>query len=231
MEIRRYHFRCLKKLDILSSTFHFPEIMLNNLSRHRGIITRYLALPLALLVNVPCLAKKMQMDIESVILNAELIVVGEIISKGIGSYSFRIQETLHGDTSLRTIHVDKWKEWTCDTRSFEIAKGQRLVLLLGKGKSGYYPYNDSTGEIPITNDSLGAQNGYYGVLPRRLSITEFSEAVRALRSCCHITAVHKDFGVSYDWVWDCTQEERERSATGNDFTAWLFRRMARMEER
>lgn len=196
----------------------------------RALTSRILIL-LAIIGSAPCSAKKMEMDMGSVILNAELIVVGEIISNGIGSYSFRIQETLHGDTSLRNIRVDKWKEWTCDTRSFEIAKGQRLVLLLGKGKSGYYPFNDSTGEIPIANDSIRARSGYYDVLPRSLSVREFAEAVRALRACCHITAVRKDFGVLYDRVWDCTPEERERSVAGNDFTAWLFRRMEGMEER
>lgn len=176
-----------------------------------------------------CWAKKMEMAIESVILSADLIVIGEIENDGIGSYKFSVQETLHGDTALKTIRVKKWEEWTCDSRSFKVKKGQRLLLLLGKDDSDYYPINASTGEIPIRHGSIPPRNGYYDVLPRAVPIEEFSEAVLALRACCHITAVRNDFGYFYDWVWDCSPEERSAHASKNEMATWLFEQMEKRE--
>jgi hypothetical protein len=176
-------------------------------------------------------AKKMEMAIESVILSADLIVIGQIESDGIGSYAFSVQETLHGDTALKTIRVKKWKEWTCDSRDFKIKKGQRLLLLLGKEESDYYPINASTGEVPVRHGSIPSRNGYYDVLPRAVPVEEFSEAVRALRACCHITAVRNDFGYFYDWVWDCSPEQRSERTAKNELTAWLFDRMERREKK
>jgi len=54
---------------------------------------RNLLLIVLLLGSGVCSAKKMQMDIASVILSADLIVVGEITSNGMGSYTFNIEET------------------------------------------------------------------------------------------------------------------------------------------
>jgi hypothetical protein len=194
-------------------------------------ITRILLITLAIVSSATCSAKKMQMAIESVILSADLIVVGEIKSVGIGSYAFTIQETLYGDTALKNIQVAKWKEWTCDSRSFEVQRGQRLVLLLGKGKSGYYPVNASTGEIPLQLDSVLARSGFYSVLPHAVHIREFSEAVRALRDCCHVTEARNDLGYFYEWAWDCSPEQRSERTAKNELTAWLFDRMGRREKK
>ena len=57
---------------------------------------RNLLLIVLLLGNGVCSAKKMQMDIGSVILSADLIVVGAIERDGSGSYVFRIDETWLG---------------------------------------------------------------------------------------------------------------------------------------
>jgi len=192
----------------------------------RGLLLTTLLLSTGL-----CSAKKMQMAIESVILSADLIVIGEIKSDGVGSYVFGIQETLYGDSSLQTVRVQKWKEWTCDSRGFEIRKGQRLVLLLGKGKAGYYPVNDSTGEIPLRQDTVPSGNGFYEVLPHAAHIKEFGEAVRALRMCCHITETNNDFGFFYKWAWECSPEQRSARTSKNELTAWLFERMERREKK
>ena len=176
-----------------------------------------------------CSAKKMEMAIESVILSADLIVIGEIVSDGIDTYVFSVQETLHGDTALKTIRVKKWEEWTCDSRDFKIKEGQQLILLLGKDDSDYYPINASTGEIPIRHGSIPSRNGYYDVLPRAVPVLEFSEAVRALRACCRITAVRSDFGYFYDWVWDCSVEERSSRTSRNEMAKWLFEQMEKRE--
>jgi hypothetical protein len=196
-----------------------------------NILHRYLFFTLALFSTTLCSAKKVQMAIESVILSADLIVIGEIKSVGIGSYAFSIQQTLHGDTALKTIHVQKWKEWTCDARSFELEKGQRLVLLLGKGRSGYYPINASTGEIPIRQDTIPSRSGYYEILPHATTVEEFGTAVRALRGCCHITEVNNDLGYFYKWVWDCSPAQRLERMAQNSLTAWLFEQMKEREER
>jgi hypothetical protein len=192
---------------------------------------RILLLTVLLFGSGVCSAKKMQMAIESVILNADLIVVGAVERDGSGSYVFRIDETWHGDNSLRTIRVNKWKEWTCDRRGFTLGQGQRLVLLLNKEGERYSPVNGSTGEIPIQADSIPAHNGYYDVLPHAVPVREFGAAVRALRGCCHITAVNNDFGYFYEWAWDCTPEERSERKASSAFAAWLFARMEAREER
>jgi hypothetical protein len=194
-------------------------------------ITRILLISLSIVSSATCSAKKMQMAIESVILSADMIVVGEIKSVGIGSYAFSIQETWHGDTALKVIHVEKWKEWTCDARSFEVQKGQRLILLLGKGKSGYYPINASTGEIPVRQDTISSRSGFYEVLPHAVSVEEFGTAVRAIRSCCHITEVNNDLGYFYRWVWDCSADQRSERKAQNSLTAWLFEQMEEREQR
>lgn len=196
-----------------------------------NLITRIFFIPLVIGISTPCAAKKMQMAIESVILSADLIIIGEIKSDGVGSYAFSIQETLYGYTSLQTIHVQKWKEWTCDSRGFKIHKGQRLILLLGKGKTGYYPINDSTGEIPLHQDSVPSRNGFYEVLPRASDVHELGEAVSSLRMCCHITETNSDFGYFYKWSWDCSPEQRLARTSKNELTAWLFERMERREKK
>lgn len=173
----------------------------------------------------------MEMAIESVILSADLIVIGEILNDGIGTYAFSVQETLYGDTALKTIRVKKWEEWACDSRDFKINEGQMLLLLLGKDVSDYYPINASTGEIPIQGDSIPAHNGYYDVLPHAVPMREFGAAVRALRACCHITAMNNDFGFFYEWAWDCTPEERSERKASSASAAWLFARMEAREER
>ena len=190
---------------------------------------RGLLLTILILCAGLCSAKKVEMAIEPVILSADLIAIGEINSDGIGAYSFTVEETLHGDTSLKTIDVQKWKEWTCDSRDFKIKKGQRLLLLLGKEGSNYYPINASTGEIPIRHGSIPSRNGYYDVHPRTIPVSEFSEAVRALRACCHITAVRNDFGYFYDWVWDCSPEDRSARTAKNEMAKLLFERMDKRE--
>jgi len=67
----------------------------------RGLLLTTLLLSTGL-----CSAKKMQMAIESVILSADLIVIGEIKSDGVGSYVFGIQETLYGDSSLHRARAE-----------------------------------------------------------------------------------------------------------------------------
>lgn len=191
---------------------------------------RALLLIILLLSAGLCSAKKMQMAIESVILSADLIVIGKIESDGIGSYAFSVEETVYGDSALKTIRVKKWEEWTCDSRDFNIKKGQRLLLLLGKDDSDYYPINASTGEIPVRHDSIPSRNGFFEVLPRTVSVKEFIEAVRLLRACCHITEVKNDFGYFYNWVWDCTPEQRSQRRSTNDLSAWLFERMKSREK-
>lgn len=193
------------------------------------IITRMGVLADGLCMATPGSAKKMVMAMESVILHADLIVIGEVESVGTGSYSFRISETVSGPADLQTIRVEKWEEWTCDQRGFVIKPGQKLLLLLDKSGSHYGPINDSTREIALRNDSVPARSGFYDVLPRPVSTAEFSEAARALRACCHITSTSSDDAYDYHWAWDCTPEERTARSSRNDLIAWLFARMEKRE--
>ena len=195
---------------------------------------RILVFAFAMLSTICCTAKKMIMGIDAVILSADLIVVGEITRADPNAYYFRIDETLYvRDTAwhVTSTRVNVWEEWTCDWRDFDIVEGQRLLLLLRKGKHGFSPINASTGEIPLRNDSLILRNEEkvhvdYESHPYRLSFAEFRAGVLALRQCAHMDEEEVDdlgfFPGSAKWL--CEETTIAGYLKREDFTGWLFRK-------
>jgi hypothetical protein len=144
-------------------------------------------------------AKKYVYGMDVVVLTADLIVIGTIQGEAAGAYSFRIEETIHGTPDNIVITVKKWKQWTCDYRTFKITPGQRLLLLLSHDGGHYSPINESTGEIPMENDSLELYHERAVVVDNairgyRMHLNEFREAAKALRQCAAMTGVVNEFG-------------------------------------
>ena len=162
------------------------------------------------------------MSIYDVILSADLVVVGSIEDPSDEAYTFNIEEIVHGTVEGSSISVQKWKEWTCDSRAFEIKKGQRLVLLLRLDSLGYSPINASTGEIPIVNDSIALR---YEPL-RPMPVPEFTRGVRVLR-CRYPPAAlpaqnEREFCSTLDW---------KAARKSDEFCAWMIRKIEDREAR
>jgi hypothetical protein len=193
----------------------------------RASVLRILTGLLIALSGPSLFAKKMITGIDAVILSADLIVVGVIEHNGSGTYSFRVDRTVYGDTSLHSISVVKWKEWTCDTRMFKIQRGQQLVLLLSHDEKGFHPINASTGEIPVEKDSIVLRyeervHVPYESHPYRLTVQEFCDGVTALLHCCKLQG---ELGYFHDPIWTCSDDERTTVRKKEDFAAWLYRRV------
>lgn len=177
-------------------------------------------------------AKKDIFSTEVVVACSEIIVVGEISNVNQGSYTFKIIETLKGKV-YKTITVQEFEEWTCDPRFDKVKKGQKLCLFLKKRLTNWEIVNGSTGELPISGDSitLGGYEQYkhidFTFTPYRLSLTEFKNGIREFCKCYQ-------FFVKFDYRNRIGQFHVEQISTNSqikkfirksNFTEWLYDKM------
>lgn len=161
---------------------------------------------------------------------ADIIVVGQIDSVKGDSYSFKINETLKGKVYY-TITVKKFKQWTCDERFGEEAKGQQLCLFLKKELNHWSIINGSTGERLISNDSitLGGYEEYkhvdYQFTPYRLSLTEFKNGIKAFCNCYELIGKYEIHKPNPSFKQLCNDEQNSAFKTNNNFYEWLSNKM------
>lgn len=136
-----------------------------------------LALLLCWLCSSQAHAKKHIWPFACVVHSADLIVVGEITAVRAHSVRLRIEGTVFGSCNDSVITVERWKEWTCDTRFAPYAQGQRLLMLLAKHNDRYAPINASTGELPVQQDSVSVPGN------ERFALGELTSAMRDVRTC------------------------------------------------
>lgn len=178
-------------------------------------------LPLVATLATPqVFGKKVIWPFIEVTFRAELIVVGSIRSVGLESYAFTIDEVVYGDTSLRSIRVEKWRQWRCDRRT-PYRAGQRFMLFLAPEGDHWSSINASTGEAPI-NASDSVRIRWHDV---GFALDEFKNALKLLRSCYRLNA--QDVGrfvAMFELILQrqCTVNVDELVASGDPSEQWLF---------
>lgn len=177
-------------------------------------------------------AKKMVYPIEIISGMSDIIVIGEIDIVKDNSYTFRISETLKGKV-YKTISVQKFKEWTCDTRFGKVLKGQKFCLFLKKGLTNWTIINGSTGELIISNNSitLGGDEEYkhvdYKFTPYRLSVDEFKNGIREFSKCYRFIGEYDFMDKKAHFEQICDYKQISKFKKINNFSAWLYKKMTK----
>ena len=122
-------------------------------------------------------AKKAYYSLEMLINYADLIVVGELSNSGVKTYNFTISSTIKGEEH-ESIRVQKFKEWTCDTRSRKFESGQKIILFLEKKLGKYEIINGSSGEVFI-DDNIVQVRGFH----QKPTVNEFSGMISDFLAC------------------------------------------------
>lgn len=178
-------------------------------------------------------AKKLEFPIEVIAGSADLIVIGEIEAVANNSYTFKVIETLKGQSSS-SISVNMFKEWTCDIRFDKPLKGQKLCLFLKKESSNWEIINGSNGELPILNNSitLGIHESYeYGknnFTPYTVSLIDFKNAMRTFCKCYKFTGQYASVERGY-FSQIGHKDQIKKFKLINNFSAWLNTKMMKYQ--
>ena len=105
------------------------------------------------LVGLSARADYAPLDISQMILQADKIIYGEIVSVGNQKLLIKIEGSVTGDEG--ELIINKFQNWTCAHRWVDYAKGQRSLFLLRKYENEYYIMSGGgEGELPLVNESL-----------------------------------------------------------------------------
>lgn len=177
-------------------------------------------------------AKKFELPIEVIAGSAELIVIGEIDSVTDNSYTFKIFETLKGQ-SYGSISVNMFKEWTCDVRFDKPKKGQKLCLFLRKEFSNWEIINGSNGELPILNNSITLKHEEYEHIkdkftPYTISLIDFKIGIKTFCNCYKFIGKYDSIEKGYfSQIGD--DDKINKFKLINSFAAWLNKKMMRYQ--
>ncbi len=172
-------------------------------------------------------AKKENLPIELLALQADIIAVGEIVEVGIKTYSFKINEYIKGSSDT-IIVVQQFEEWICDKRYAEAEKGQELILFLRKSENKYLLINASTGEIPILDQNItlkseGYSYGDYKKFPYTMPAAEFISGIKELLTCYEMPV--KCFDCYPDTLIQiCTDKYLLEFIKYLTFTTWIYKK-------
>lgn len=176
-------------------------------------------------------SKKWIMPFEVLIGSADLIVSGEIHVVNERTYSFKVLETLKGET-YDLITVNKFAEWTCDMRFAPHEVGQKLCLFLKKDKQSWTIIGASTGEIPILlSDTLQLKEFYRKEVgsnsfePIKVEYSQFKEAITAFCSMYVYLGDYFSASEEAEFVRISSLDVLFGLKEHNDFAAWLAERM------
>ncbi len=174
------------------------------------------------------LADKIVMPIEMVALEADIIVIGKIISVGKETYQFKVTEFIKG-VGDSIITVQKFREWICDMRYASVAKGQHLFLFLEKSNGKFTLVNASTGEIPIINDSITLNNEINGhsenfqAIHYSTKISEFKDGIKSFIRC--FKAPDDNYLQQTQLIQICNNQQLKVFINKNSFTNWLYKKI------
>ncbi|RZK41102.1 MAG: hypothetical protein EOO90_12875 [Pedobacter sp.] len=177
-------------------------------------------------------AKKLEFPIEVIAGSADLIVIGEIDAVKDNSYTFKIFETLKGQ-SYESIAVNMFKEWTCDIRFDKPKKGQKLFLFLKKKLSNWEIINGSSGELPILNNSITLKNEQYEYVrdkftPYTISLVDFKIGIKSFCNCYKFVGSYASIEKWY-FSQICEDDKINKFKLINNFSAWLNKKMMRYQ--
>jgi hypothetical protein len=174
-------------------------------------------------------AKKMELPIELVAMQATIIATGEIVATGKTTYDFKVAEYIKGHND-QVITIRQFEQWTCDIRYAPVAKGQQLVLFLLLQNNTFTIINGSTGEIPIINNQVVLQSEQLMYAPGKyhpytLERAEFENGIKKLIRCFSMQ------NQGNKWVADilvqkCSDAEISTFRSTSKFTAWICNRIS-----
>jgi hypothetical protein len=205
-----------------------PETVIGNGKKDdmklKNIILSFLLLTISTIAS----AKKMNLPIELVATQADIIVIGEIISAKDNSYDLKVIEHIKGDNDS-IITVEQFKEWTCDIRYAKVEKGQKLFLFLKKINNKLEIINGSTGEIPITNNQVTLiheefKHIDYESHPYTLDLSEFKVGIIKFINCF---AMLRDCNSCYpdSLLQMCNDKELKIFIATNEFSKWIYKKV------
>ena len=177
-------------------------------------------------------AKKLEFPIEIITGSADLIVIEEIDAVKDNSYTFKIFETLKGQ-SYGSITVNMFKEWTCDVRFDKAKKGQKLCLFLKKEFSNWEIINGSNGELPILNNSITLKHEEYEYVrdqftPYTISLIDFKIGIKTFCKCYKFIGRYASIEKGY-FSQIGVNDKINKFKLINNFSAWLNKKMMRYQ--
>ena len=169
-------------------------------------------------------SKKNILPIEIVAIQADKIVIGEIISVKNNSYNLKVTENIKGGNESLII-VQKFEEWTCDIRYAEVEIGQKLFLFLKNIENKFEIINGSTGEIPIINNRITLQNEEYKHIkyeshPYSIDLMEFKTGIIKFINCFAMSG-KSDTYYPDSLLQKCNDEEFKLLYFTNKFCGWI----------
>jgi hypothetical protein len=140
---------------------------MQSINCHRSIKTGFKtsALIIALLsINLETLADYRPLQLYEMIIKAEKIVYGKIISLDSGRFTLEIEGSVTGDSG--TIVVGRFENWTCASRWTTYKVGQRLFLFLTRWDGVLTAMSGGNeGEMPIQDDIIFIQGNSIPIPP------------------------------------------------------------------
>ncbi|UTW66689.1 hypothetical protein KFE94_00830 [bacterium SCSIO 12643] len=122
---------------------------------------KYFLLILALSVSSFLTAKKARIPFEILTLEADEIVVGEIVEVNNSSFVIEIRNDIKREEQRnKKLTLNFWKEWQCDYHRFKYEKGVSALFFLRKDvkSESYNVLHGSSGELKIENDSVSIKS-------------------------------------------------------------------------
>jgi len=151
---------------------------------------------------------------EELVVNTDLIVVGEIVHLDHMNFQLKIETLVHGEHKGNIVEVQRFGDWTCSSRWRNYEVGQRVMAFMNK-PNGYEPGKymtyqlrsaGSEGEFPIIGDQVYVQGAVhsekfeykrsaedeqvYGV---PFEIDELVTAIKGYHRCFKIKRSHEQF--------------------------------------
>lgn len=176
-------------------------------------------------------AKKNIYPFEIVASLADVIVIGEIGDVYEDFYSFQASQILKGNVD-KMLSIKKNEEWECDTPTVDYKKGQIVCLFLNNRNDTLSIINGSTGEIPISKDSISIGNveDYLPIKdqphPYKLQLSEFVSGVKLFCKCFQYTGKDELFYNKKPFKIIGSQEDLKLFADQSPFTKWLLTKLA-----
>jgi hypothetical protein len=185
-------------------------------------------------------------EIYEMIIKADKIVLGKIISQDSTTFTFRIKESPTLDSG--DIVIEKFSDWACAARWNDYKVDQELLIFLSNYKGKFVAMSGGNeGELPVRNDSIfihgfsvptkppmGMKNRlnipsfnskhfliddkqYYGY---PLSKNDMFESIAIIKSCFNYSTLR--YGKHLDWVISCSNKEIKKIASKYKIVKWTY---------
>lgn len=186
------------------------------------------------------------MEIYEMIIKADKIVLGKIISQDSTTFTFRIKESPTLDSG--DIVIEKFSDWACAARWNHYKLNQELLIFIYNYEGKFVAMSGGNeGELPVRNDSIfihgfsvpripsmGMRNRlntpsfkskhylidgkeYYGY---PVSKKEMFESIETIKSCFNYGSLR--YGKHLDWVISCPDKEIKKIASKYKIVKWTF---------